>query len=488
MQLIINTMQITKPIGYWGGEYTFTHQATKKRFPKSDLISYPTHKDLYRSLESDIISHAVLPIHNSTAGTVPETLNTITEIGEESDVEIIDEIFLPINHCIYSKKQLNINEIERYYTIQIAKNQCSNWISSRLGDRAIYQAVPHNINAAEEILKSRIDEKVAAIGPVELAEHHNFYIIENKIQDHIHNTTRFIVLSKENSLSAHDFPGFYCKATIAIILNDRRGALADVVDAISKRNFDIVHLKMTPIVGKGNDNWKDWFIFDLLLDKNNKISIESLRSYLRNDSDKVRYATLLGLYPDRQHDSTGKAKKFVKSNNEEQKRGKEEFVGGAAFSLEDINTIRESEFVEFKSSFRWDYNNNAVNNELDKPVIKSIAAFLNSKGGNLIIGVNDNGDVLGIEKDIETVKGKNMDGFERALTDRITTKIGAEIADFVEIKFIQINEHTICQVRVSTSPSPVYVDNSDYYVRFGSTTRSLSPKETAEHIKNRNKL
>lgn len=66
----------------------------------------------------------------------------------------------------------------------------------------------------------------------------------------------------------------------------------------------------------------------------------------------------------------------------------------------------ESDILEFKSSLIWDYKLNKPNKLLWHPILKTVAAFMNSEGGLLIVGAADNGDVLGLDKDFETLSKK----------------------------------------------------------------------------------
>src|SRR6476660_7849722 len=84
----------------------------------------------------------------------------------------------------------------------------------------------------------------------------------------------------------------------------------------------------------------------------------------------------------------------------------------------------EGSTVEYKSSLRWDYNESRVNKDLTKVVAKTLAAFLNSQGGTLLIGVNDEGELLGLEVDISTLGKKSLDGFELAFRSAIAAYLG----------------------------------------------------------------
>jgi hypothetical protein len=72
----------------------------------------------------------------------------------------------------------------------------------------------------------------------------------------------------------------------------------------------------------------------------------------------------------------------------------------------------ENQFVEFKASLLWDYRRQSVNKELVEPVMKNLVGFMNAQGGALLIGVGDDGEILGIEQDMSTLKKPGVDGFE----------------------------------------------------------------------------
>jgi hypothetical protein len=145
----------------------------------------------------------------------------------------------------------------------------------------------------------------------------------------------------------------------------------------------------------------------------------------------------------------------------------------------------ETESVEFKSSLRYDYNTHTVNKGLEKPVLKTIAAFLNSGGGTLLIGVQDEGTILGLLEDYKSLQRSNNDGFSQTLFNSMTSNLGIEFSSFIQIEFSELDKKTICVVYVKASPEPVFVReglNRDFYVRAGTTTKLLNSEETFKYI------
>jgi predicted HTH transcriptional regulator len=100
---------------------------------------------------------------------------------------------------------------------------------------------------------------------------------------------------------------------------------------------------------------------------------------------------------------------------------------------------------------------------------------MNSAGGILLTGVNDSGEVLGLEKDISTTKG-SKDKYASLLTSLITDFIGAEFSQCIKIRFEELDAKVICVVEVDRTPAPAFYrgDNgSELYTRKGPTNRLL---------------
>lgn len=156
--------------------------------------------------------------------------------------------------------------------------------------------------------------------------------------------------------------------------------------------------------------------------------------------------------------------------------------------------IRQGEgaHLEFKSSLRWDLQETRVNRALESVVLKTIAGFLNSHvGGTLLIGVADDGEVLGLENDYQTLKKPNADGFEQTLMTAISQHLGADVCPNVHILFHVIDQKDVCRVILSPAHRPVFFTQSHtpkLFVRTGGATRDLNVQEALEYASGRWKL
>lgn len=160
-----------------------------------------------------------------------------------------------------------------------------------------------------------------------------------------------------------------------------------------------------------------------------------------------------------------------------------------AVSLPDIHNLiqkAESETIEFKSSIRWDYKQDQVNKALGEVIVRTVAALLNTRGGTLIIGVADDGSVLGLQHDYESLGKSNRDGFELHLQQILTKRIGVDRYQLnITVAFHDINGKDVCSVHVEPSSKPVYVEDGDQsllYIRVGNATKALNTREAITYI------
>lgn len=156
--------------------------------------------------------------------------------------------------------------------------------------------------------------------------------------------------------------------------------------------------------------------------------------------------------------------------------------------FEDFIERGECETIEFKSSLRWDRRQNKINKEVESAVLKSIAAFMNTSGGFLVIGVCDDGNILGLENDYNTLKKRDKDGFEQFIIQSVSLTMGADRCKDLSISFFSRQDKEICLVKIDQAKIPVFVKNQSnvsFFVRAGNTTRELNVEEVLNYNKER---
>ena len=144
----------------------------------------------------------------------------------------------------------------------------------------------------------------------------------------------------------------------------------------------------------------------------------------------------------------------------------------------------ESEFVEFKSTLRYNLHTNKFDKNIEHAALKTIAAFLNSAGGTLLVGVDDHKNLLGLEKD----NFKDDDHMLLHLTKMIQERIGIKQTQYVRAIIETKESLKILRIDVRPSTSPAYLEHNgeEYlYVRTGPATTRMNVSEVYTYIKSR---
>ena len=158
-------------------------------------------------------------------------------------------------------------------------------------------------------------------------------------------------------------------------------------------------------------------------------------------------------------------------------------------------TTGESNTVEFKSTARWNLRDTKRDRTMEEVILKTVAAFLNTQGGTLLIGVADDSSIVGLELDYQTLKKRDRDGFELWLMgDLLLREMGESIAPDLDVTFHTVDDQDVCKIAIDPAPEPVYVDIRDksgqlcetFFIRTGNSTNKLEkPSEITKYIKQR---
>jgi len=154
--------------------------------------------------------------------------------------------------------------------------------------------------------------------------------------------------------------------------------------------------------------------------------------------------------------------------------------------LERLIAQGESERVEFKSTMRYNLKANRPDKEMEREIARTLCAFMNTEGGTLIIGVDDDGTILGLEKDFSTLgRRQNEDGFRQAFVNITENLFLSPLSpDDYTAGFEKLQNKSIYVVKIKRSKKPVFCllgGVREFYVRKQTTTRKLDSKETLDY-------
>jgi len=217
-------------VAFLGPETSFSHDAALKAFPKAKLVEVRSIQNVFISVENGLADAGVVPMENSTEGSVNTTLDLLVS----GNLLIQSEVFIDVKHCLLSNSSKG--SIKNIYSHPQAFAQCLQWLHKNfptvelVGDLSTASAAE---NAAGE-------EGSAAIASKSTAEKFGLKVLEENIQDLNFNKTRFVVVAKENNSGNGE------KTTMFFAVKDRPGALFDCLKGFKDSNVNLTRLESRP--------------------------------------------------------------------------------------------------------------------------------------------------------------------------------------------------------------------------------------------------
>jgi len=154
-------------------------------------------------------------------------------------------------------------------------------------------------------------------------------------------------------------------------------------------------------------------------------------------------------------------------------------------TIDELIDNDEDYSVEFKSTARWDVRENAPSKVMEDGIVKTVAGFLNTDGGTLLIGIGPDREVLGLTPDYLRVKPQNGDGFMNWLTTHLVNALGHTPVSRTRARVVRHEGHEICRVDAAFSTAPVMAKTSKaegvFFVRMNNSTRVIPEAELDEY-------
>jgi hypothetical protein len=158
-------------------------------------------------------------------------------------------------------------------------------------------------------------------------------------------------------------------------------------------------------------------------------------------------------------------------------------------TIDDLLGTGESQSVEFKSTARWNLHAEQADKKMEHVIVKAVCGLLNSEGGSLLIGVNDDGEALGLDHDYGTLGSKgNRDGYELFLRQLLDNNLSVSTAGLVNIRFESVDGRDVCVVSVAASGKPIFAKplggnsgTTDFWVRIGNATKQLHGDDMVDY-------
>lgn len=264
-------------IAYLGPEYTFTHQASIKKFGNSVQYSPCTGiSDIFLEVENGRSDYGVAPIENSTEGAVYHTLDRFVD----SDLKICSEIILKINLDLLSRER-SLKRIKKIYSNPQVFGQCRQWLEANLAGVELVAAS----STARSASIASTEKGSACIASRLAAQGHGLRVLGPSIQDSMSNVTRFMVLSREPAKPTGDD-----KTSIVLSVKDRPGTLQRVLSPFQKNKINLTKIESRPSRLK---QWDYYFFIDL----EGHVDEKRVKTALKAVERQCAYLKILGSYP-----------------------------------------------------------------------------------------------------------------------------------------------------------------------------------------------
>ena len=240
-------LEDTMAVAYLGPQGTYSQEAAIRHFGGSiETRSCSTIDEVFKQVETGATGYGVVPVENSTEGAIGRTLDLLLT----TPAKVCGEIMLPVRQCLMSKAK-NLAQIKKVYSHTQSLAQCQHWLARHLpGAERI--AVVSNAEAA--LLAAR-DTQSAAIASKTAAELYKLNLLARNIQDESRNTTRFLVLSREDAA-----PSGRDKTSLILSTRNVPGAIHDLLAPLAKNGVSMTRLESRPAK---TGTWEYVFYIDI---------------------------------------------------------------------------------------------------------------------------------------------------------------------------------------------------------------------------------
>ena len=258
-----------------GTEGAYSQIACDKLFPVSQILYCNRFDGVFRAVEAGMCRYGVLPIENSSAGSVTE----VYDLMERYNCKIVRSLKLKVEHCLLARPGVKLSDVKEVVAHEQALNQCSEFLKSCGAKVTVFS---NNAAAAKYVAESgRTD--VAAIASASCAGLYGLAVLSDHVANTDHNYTRFICISKQ--LEVYEGAN---KITFVASASHRPGSLYSLIAKFATRGLNICKLESRPIPGK---DFEFRFYFDVEASVWSK-DTQTILSQL----EKEEFFTFLGAY------------------------------------------------------------------------------------------------------------------------------------------------------------------------------------------------
>ena len=270
-------------VSYQGTDGAYSHLAAQRhineRYEHVECYGYDTFQDAAKALKEGHVQYALLPIENTTAGSINDTY----DILGDSEIHVVGEEIIKVVHCLLAVEQVEVSQIRRILSHPKAIEQCTTFLSKL--PRCTVESYLDTAISAKKVMDDG-DLSQAAIAGAHAADHYGLHVIAHDIANQKENFTRFVIASKQPVSVDLQIP---TKTSLMMVTSHKEGSLMECLNILHKHGINICKLESRP---KINEPFRYSFYVDIEANSADDNTVKALQE-LTNEAEELK---ILGSY------------------------------------------------------------------------------------------------------------------------------------------------------------------------------------------------
>ncbi|EAS74722.1 prephenate dehydratase [Vibrio alginolyticus] len=287
LQNLVNPQQSRKPlarVAFLGAKGSYSHLASREYFSRKNTelieLNCEHFKEVTQTVESGHADYGVLPIENTSSGSI----NEVYDLLQHTTLYIVGELTQPIEHCLVAKKDIRLEDIKTLYSHPQPHQQCSEFLSRMKGVKL--ESCASTADAMQKVQEMDRDD-VAAIGNASSGKLYGLQVIQGNIANQTENHTRFIVVARKPVEVSTQIPA---KTTLIMSTSQEAGSLVETLLVLQRYGINMTKLESRPIMG---NPWEEMFYVDLT----SHLASTEMQQALEELTKITKHLKVLGCYP-----------------------------------------------------------------------------------------------------------------------------------------------------------------------------------------------
>lgn len=264
------------------GSYSYlaSHRYFSRRAEKIIESGCQSFADIMQQVESGAVDYGMLPIENTSSGSI----NEVYDVLQHTNLSIVGEITQPIEHCLLTAVNSKLDKIKTIYAHGQPFAQCSNFLDKQSDIRIEY--CESTADAMAKVYELQ-DDSVAVIGSEEGGNLYQLHALEKSIANQAENHSRFILVARKPIDVAAQIPA---KTTLIIATGQKPGALVECLIVLKDKGINMCKLESRPIQGRP---WEEMFYVDVEAN----LKHLALQEAISQITEQTHFIKILGCYP-----------------------------------------------------------------------------------------------------------------------------------------------------------------------------------------------